>query len=323
MLTEGRVRAIAAQVASAIVRKFNPNISEEQIAAVQKNAESAIAAKSAAEEAAARAEEAANRLLGVAVVGVIDENGKIILTGLLEDGTYTAYYEVDGGLVEIGDLTIGAVTPEATTYTVTFVADGVTVDRVTYTEGDTELSRIPDVPVKDGYTGVWKEYTLSDTNITVNAVYTAIEIEPAEPKNFVEYNATNTTEGDTTIWVNQSRIKSDGSVTAETSTTYGVAVVSNFIRVQNGDVVYYEGFYTAASSSLLCNGNNERVKNGALKTLNTDGYIADLTESTSGNRTGNFTISNADVEYVRLGGFVRTTDTPVIKIQRNGEYLTA
>ena len=58
MLTEGRVRAIAAQVASAIARKLNPNISEEQIAEVQKNAEAAIAAKTAAEEAAARAEEA-------------------------------------------------------------------------------------------------------------------------------------------------------------------------------------------------------------------------------------------------------------------------
>lgn len=182
MLTEGRVRAIAAQVALAIVRKFNPNISEEQIAAVQKNAESAIAAKSAAEEAAARAEEAANRLLGVAVVGVIDENGKLVLTGLLEAGTYTAYYEVENDdgtkcLVEIGELTLGGeepAEPEPTTYTVTFVADGVTVAEEKYTM-DNPVVNEPTVPAKDGYTGAWADYDLSQGgDITVNAVYTEI-----------------------------------------------------------------------------------------------------------------------------------------------------
>lgn len=182
-MTEGRVRAIAAQVASAIARKLNPNISEEQIAAVQKNAEAAIAAKVASEEAAARAEEAANRLLGVAVVGVIDENRNIVLTGLLEDGTYTAYYEVqnDDGTksqVEIGKLTLGSVTPEPVTYTVTFVADGVTVAEKTYTLENPVVEE-PAVPAKAGYTGAWEPYDLSNGgNITVNAVYTAIETKP-------------------------------------------------------------------------------------------------------------------------------------------------
>ena len=182
MLTEGRVRAIAVQVALAIVRKFNPNISEEQIAAVQKNAESAIDAKAAAEEAAARAEEAANRLLGVAVVGVIDENGKLVLTGLLEDGTYTAYYELtnsDGtkSLLKIGELTLAeeeTPEPEPVTYTVTFVADGITVAEEKYTM-DNPVVNEPTVPAKDGYTGAWADYDLSQGgDIIVNAVYTEI-----------------------------------------------------------------------------------------------------------------------------------------------------
>ena len=61
----------------------------------------------------------------------------------------------------------------AAEYTVTFVADGVTVDTVTYTEGAASISE-PAVPAKDHYTGGWEAYTL-DGNVTVNAVYTLKE----------------------------------------------------------------------------------------------------------------------------------------------------
>lgn len=86
MLTEGRVRAIAAQVASAIMSKIKPSVSEEQIrsdveavvrqmkengeltgsdltdeqiVAVQENAEAALSAKSAAESARDQANQSA------------------------------------------------------------------------------------------------------------------------------------------------------------------------------------------------------------------------------------------------------------------------
>ena len=61
----------------------------------------------------------------------------------------------------------------AAEYTVTFVADGVTVDTVTYAEGAASITE-PAVPAKDHYTGVWEAYTL-DGNVTVNAVYTLKE----------------------------------------------------------------------------------------------------------------------------------------------------
>ena len=120
-------------------------------------------------------------LMNGTVVGYM-EGSTVVLSGSLSPGTYTFAYALrkSDGTTEtavIGTYTVEE-EPEAPTYTVTFVADGVTVDRVTYTEGDTELSRIPDVPVKDGYTGVWEEYTLNG-NLTVNAGYTKIEVEPA------------------------------------------------------------------------------------------------------------------------------------------------
>lgn len=123
------------------------------------------------------------------IVAYLDGNS-LVMTGNLPDATYTAYYEVqndDGttSLVEIGELTLGEEEttepdPDPVTYTVTFVADGETVATVTYEAGETSIEE-PAVPAKDGYTGAWKPYTLNDTNITVNAVYTAIETEEPEP----------------------------------------------------------------------------------------------------------------------------------------------
>jgi hypothetical protein len=59
-------------------------------------------------------------------------------------------------------------------YTATFIADGKTVDEVTFTI-DTDSITEPEVPVKEGNTGVWESYTLGAEDITVNAVYTPNE----------------------------------------------------------------------------------------------------------------------------------------------------
>ena len=64
--------------------------------------------------------------------------------------------------------------PTPTQYTVTFVANGVTVDTVQYDEGATSVAE-PTVPAKEHYTGAWESYTLNNADITVNAVYTPID----------------------------------------------------------------------------------------------------------------------------------------------------
>ncbi len=72
-----------------------------------------------------------------------------------------------------GDLTVNAVyTPVA--YTVTFLADGESAGTRTYTVENKQITP-PAVPEKTGYTGTWEDYTLTTGDLTVNAVYTAIE----------------------------------------------------------------------------------------------------------------------------------------------------
>lgn len=61
-------------------------------------------------------------------------------------------------------------------YTATFVADGEVVGTTTFTVEDEKLVE-PPVPEKDGYVGNWEDYEITDSDITVNAVYTPIVVE--------------------------------------------------------------------------------------------------------------------------------------------------
>ena len=63
-------------------------------------------------------------------------------------------------------------TANPASYTATFVADGNEVGKVTFLEGDTVLYDVPEVPAKEGFWGDWAEYTLSNADITIEAVYT-------------------------------------------------------------------------------------------------------------------------------------------------------
>lgn len=130
------------------------------------------------------------------------------------------------------------------TYTVTFVADGVTVSTVTYSEGATSIVE-PAVPTKSGYTGVWETYTLNNTNITVNAVYTAI---PVEPK---VYTVTNTL---------TNCINSNTATTATEGTAYSAIITAN------------DG-YTIDSVSVTMGGSTVSVTGGNISIANVTGNI--------------------------------------------------
>ncbi len=63
-----------------------------------------------------------------------------------------------------------------TTFTVTFKADDKTVAIVEYVKGQRTIDE-PAVPHKDRFEGRWENYTLNDEDITVNAIYTVIDVD--------------------------------------------------------------------------------------------------------------------------------------------------
>ena len=81
------------------------------------------------------------------------------------------------GAWEEYELTTGNITVKAVytpvTYTVTFKAEGVTVDTENYTVVNPTINE-PAVPTKEHYTGVWESYVLVGGNVEVEAVYTPV-----------------------------------------------------------------------------------------------------------------------------------------------------
>ena len=65
-------------------------------------------------------------------------------------------------------------------YTAKFFADGKLVGTTNFTVEDSALAKIPAVPTKAGFTGVWSEYKIGPGDLEIHAIYTAIE-EPAHP----------------------------------------------------------------------------------------------------------------------------------------------
>lgn len=79
-------------------------------------------------------------------------------------------------------------------YTVTFKADGKTVDKQTYTVENKNVTE-PKVPEKEGYTGKWKDYNLNGGDRTVIAVYEKIGgTDPVNPNPTESTDSTDSTE---------------------------------------------------------------------------------------------------------------------------------
>lgn len=82
----------------------------------------------------------------------------------------------------------------AITYTVTFKADGKTVDKQTYTVENKSITE-PKVPEKEGYTGKWKNYNLNGGDRTVIAVYEKIGgTDPVDPNPTESTGSTDSTD---------------------------------------------------------------------------------------------------------------------------------
>ncbi len=87
---------------------------------------------------------------------------------------------------------------QRTTYTATFVADGNVVSYVEFLKDTTEIVE-PEVPQKHRYSGKWEEYTLTNSDITINAEYTLIDLDDLSGIDFNKNASYNSSTGEATI----------------------------------------------------------------------------------------------------------------------------
>ena len=107
----------------------------------------------------------------------IEDTSAVIVPAVPEKEHYTGVWEdytLDGSKDTVRPIYTSIPTPPTpTTYTITFVANGMVVGTRTYSVGDAYVYA-PSVPVKKGYAGAWEPYSLDGGNKTVNAIYTLV-----------------------------------------------------------------------------------------------------------------------------------------------------
>lgn len=248
------------------------------------------------------------------IVGTVDENNNLIMTGALAAGTYTAYYELvkaDGtkSLMEIGELTLVDETPEPepepTTFTITWVNYDATVLKTeTVTEGEvpTYTGETPARADDGEYTYTFTGWTPTVVSATADATYTAvyeqtaIEPDPAEPTNFFKATPVVTSKNDGA----QDAILAGGRVGS--GNTYRDDsgpndLLSNYIPVQNGDEIYMTNMKL---SSLNGGFYDQLYATTALAVFNRDNTNDVITILDTDNKSFKITYSGAT--YLRICG---------------------
>ncbi len=203
-----------------------------------------------------------------------------------QKGGYTASWEAYQ--VTTGDITVNAVYT-AVDYTATFIADGVTVGVVTYTVEDESINE-PGVPSKEGYAGAWENYSITDKNITVNAVYTAIDYDvtiSAGDYGSVDVTVLSDVAFGSTITVSGSTITIDGTIitaTADADTAqYSYAFDS--WSVVDGEKTGTNTTITASFTRTV-NSYSVSFNNGESVSSETLNYGATITAPTAPSKTG-------------------------------------
>lgn len=256
--------------------------------------------------------------IGTPIFGVVDSDNNVILTGQLEDGTYSIKYEMENGnTVNIGNLVLDTRTYYSITNNLTQCTNNNSATKIA--EGESYSATIT---ANDGYELKSVSATMGGAAVSVsngkiniasvtgNIVITAVAEEGAEEIiNLAEPNTTNTNNWD--IWCNNSRIGSDGKYRSASGQS-----TTNYIEAAKGDVFYIKGMSFTADTHTIATYTSAKavVTGGAGTPTYWDGNYGDFTTLASG--TIKFTIGNYSqlnsVAYVRFSGALTGSANDVI-----------
>jgi hypothetical protein len=287
------------------------------------------------------------------VFGYVDENNVVVLNGALADGTYTIKYEMeDGSIINIGNLVLDNTVYYSITNTLTNCTNNNSAKQIAHGESYSatitansgyELSSVKvTMGGTDVSTSAVSGGTISIANVTGNIVITAVaeEVTTVEPTNFCVVNRTVGTayyaDTDPTSpsygWISGGRCSSAGDNRTDSATT----CVTNYIPVQNGDVIYVKNLNISTSVfSGVYKDSYVAMKGIAMTESGAAGYLSNINLS---GEWAQFTIANADIKFIRICGipeqmtstagnkpFFEVVDVAnldiIVNIKRNGEWL--
>lgn len=237
------------------------------------------------------------------VFGYVDENNTIVLNGNLADGTYTVKYEMENGeVVNIGNMVLDSNVYYTVTSTLTNCVNSNSAKSVA--EGGSYTATIT---AKDGYelksvvvTMGGSPVSVSGGSISIANVTGDIVITAVAEEAVVTPTYTNLFVQGGDGYILNGRCSSTG---ADRTDANGY-IISNYIRVANGDTVYVnKPIGTSYSGFKMSNGSTaaEVIPNGSTNIKN---YAVS-------NGISRFTINNASVEYVRIQIQINATVTAI------------
>lgn len=254
------------------------------------------------------------------IIGTLDENNNVILSGDLADGTYTLKYEnTDGTFTEIGTLQVGDLS-------VTSISASKT--KISYTVGDTLNTN--DITVtatySDGSTKTVTDYTVDSSAVqmgtagTYNLVVSfggvsdTISITVAEATPTYTNLCVPNGEG----WITDGRCGSDG--TDRTGSTGNI--VTNYIPVKAGDIVRVKGLEVRTGGSTysgIYKADKTAIK-GFYMTTDYSDCITIISRVADGFECS-FTIAHAEAGFIRLCGGAQSGNPDNIIITVNQEIV--
>lgn len=245
------------------------------------------------------------------VIGTLDENNNVILSGDLADGTYTLKYEnADGTYTELGTLQVGELS---------VVSISATKTKTSYTAGDTLNTN--DITVtatySDGSTKTVTDYDVNSSAVTMGTAGTynlVVSFGGASANISITVVAAGSTYENLCVvggdgWISNGRCSSGGADRPDSEGAY----VTNYIAVKQGDVVRVKNFEISTGGSRYSG--IYKADKTAIKGFYMNADYADcvtIINKVPDSFECSFTIAHSEAGYIRLcgtiGGSASTSD---------------